>query len=399
MSIITKNITNYKIHAWQTWKRCKELNLNFKFDEIIDINIHTLKLISPNNSKIKIDFICDQCHKQFNKLLRNISMNEINNDYIICKYCKREQTLLEHYNVINPSQNPLIQLKIQNTKANKTEEEKIKIQNKIVQTNLQRYGCINPSHNDQIKNKISQAHLNKTIDEKQQIIDKRKQTNLEKYGVESVSQIPAIQEKRKQTFLKRFGVNNPQKSKTIQEKTKKTNLLRYNAEYTLQNPEIRAKGKLSMYKNNNIPTSKQQNYFYNILKDNELNKENIKLNYPLHHIALDIALLNEKINIEYNGGGHDLDVKLRGSTHEQFLQKEIRRNKFIRQQGWKQIFIISPNDKINNYTDNEYIRIIYIAKQYLLNTNHHWVNIYIEENKFETNIYTQSITNILNIIK
>lgn len=95
--------------------------------------------------------------------------------------------------------------------------------------------------------------------------------------------------------------------------------------------------------------------------------------------------------------GHNLQVKLNGITQEEFNQREIKRNKFIRSQGWKQIFIISPNDKIKNYTDEEYVKIIEIAKLYLLNTTHHWVNIYIEENKFETSIYTQTITNILNI--
>ena len=88
-------------------------------------------------------------------------------------------------------------------------------------------------------------------------------------------------------------------------------------------------------------------------------------------------------------------MKLKGCTLKEFEQKEIRRNKFIRSQGWKQIFIISPNDKINLYTNEEYIKLIQISKDYLLNTSHHWVNIYIEENKIECSCCIESITNII----
>lgn len=172
-------------------------------------------------------------------------------------------------------------------------------------------------------------------------------------------------------------------------------ITRYGVAHALQADQLKAKARITMYKNNTVPTSNQQLYFYNIIQNNELDKNNVILNFPLNHLSLDIALINEKIDIEYNGGGHDLDVKLRGSTHEQFLQKEIRRNKFIKQQGWKQIFIISPNDIIFNFTEQEYLKILAVAKSYLLNTNHHWVNIYIEKDKFETQVYTKQITNIL----
>lgn len=203
---------------------------------------------------------------------------------------------------------------------------------------------------------------------------RQKYTNNIKYNVDYVSQNVNIHYKQQKTNLKRYGVKNPRQNKLIKIKTI----------YTL-------------YKNNKAPISKQQLYFFNLLKNNELNKDNIQLNYPLFYYNLDIALLQEKINIEYNGGGHDLNVKLNRLTQEQFKQKEIRRNKFIRSQSWEQIFIISPNDKIHNYTDKEYIKIMHIAKMYLLNTNHAWVEIYIEENRFKTSVYEQSITNILNI--
>ena len=268
----------------------------------------------------------------------------------------------------------------------KTESEKRDYQDDLIlcKTCRYKYNCLNKYNVENIM-------------QLPQIREKVKQNNLKKYGYEYTAQIPSIKEKIKQTNLKKYGVTMPMQNDLIKQKIQLTMLNKYGTIYALQVPEFKIKARNTMYKNNTIPTSKQQLYLYNILKENIIDQNNIILNYPFHHLSLDIILLNEKIDIEYNGGGHNLDVKLQGCLQEEFEQRELKRNKFIRSQGWEQIFIISPNDEIHNYTDKEYLKIMYIAKQYLLNTTYHWVNIYIEKDKFETNVYTQSITNILNL--
>lgn len=229
---------------------------------------------------------------------------------------------------------------------------------------------------------------------------KREDICMKKYGVKNTFQSLEKKEKIKQTNLQRYNVCNPLQSKKIRKKVEQTNLKKYGVVNVFSSIQIQNKIRQKLYENNTVPTSKPQLFLYNILKEYEINKNNIQLNYPLYSFSLDIALINEKIDIEYNGGGHNLHIKLKNLTQSAFDQREIRRNSIIVRNNWKQIIIISNTDKWyyhNKFTKEQILKLIYIAKMYLLNTNHHWVKIYIEENKFKTNVYTQTITNILNI--
>lgn len=69
------------------------------------------------------------------------------------------------------------------------------------------------------------------------------------------------------------------------------------------------------------------------------------LNYPFYGFFLDI-LYEEWLDIEYNGGGHDLSVKLSQVTEEEFAVKEKRRSAAILSKGLKQLIIECKNDKL-----------------------------------------------------
>lgn len=359
-------------------QRLQQNNIFCNVNDNIELSLEFLKKIISHSVPVKVDFICDQCNKKGSIKLQKITLTEIKDNYIICSACKARKTNLERYGVTNPSQRELVkQKKIKTLQSHYGDQytnilQIPEIREKIKQTNLLKYNVENPSYSDEIKQKISQRYHEKTDEEKQQINKKRENTNLQRYNVKYLHQSSIFQEKYRQTNLQRFGVEYPSQSQQIHNKMQQT-----------------------LYKNNTAPTSIQQQYFYHILQEKEVDKNNIKINYPFSHLLLDIVLINEKINIEYNGGGHNLGVKLGSCTIHDFNIKEIKRSRFIRSQGWKQIFIISPHDKIKNYTDEEYIKMIYMAKQYLLHTSHHWVNIYIEEDQFETSVYTQTINNIL----
>ena len=45
--------------------------------------------------------------------------------------------------------------------------------------------------------------------------------------------------------------------------------------------------------------------------------------------------------------------------------------------------------------DEDYIKIINYAKNFLLTTTHHWANLYIEENLYEGAIEMLDITDII----
>lgn len=231
-----------------------------------------------------------------------------------------------------------------------------------------------------------------------------KQSFLDKYGVDNNFKSPEVQEKRKQTFIKKYGVDHPLKSEIVKNKCKKTNLQRYGVEYGLANEDIKNKKKQtfinkygvdnpfknkeimkkaninrlkSLYKNGNGICSKQQKHLYDLLGG--------ELNYPIDNYLLDIVFLNEMIYIEYNGGGHNIPVKLGQISEKQFEHKEIVRYNYLKNKNWKLIRIVCSNDKL--LEDNLIINLINECKDYLLNSNHSWIELNIDEMKIKCTEY------------
>jgi len=151
------------------------------------------------------------------------------------------------------------------------------------------------------------------------------------------------------------------------ELTKNTNIKRYGVEYPIQLEEFKAKQRNTMYKNNSAPSSKQQNHINDIL--------NGELNYPVGHCSLDIAFPNEKIYIEYDGSGHELQVVFKSITKDEYINKERKRKYFLKKNGWQEIKIISRKDKLTS--DHMLINMIDFAKEYLL-TGHSWITFDID---------------------
>ena len=145
---------------------------------------------------------------------------------------------------------------------------------------------------------------------------KNKELNMLRYGVENQFQRENIKIKIKEVMLEKYGANHPMKVQTIKEKAMKR-----------------------MSDNNGIECSKQQIYLCQLFKG--------ELNYiddSTKGYVIDIALKDKKIAIEYNGGGHDLQVKLGNVSLEEFNNKEIIRYQTLKRNGWKQIKIYSPCD-------------------------------------------------------
>jgi len=200
---------------------------------------------------------------------------------------------------------------------------------------------------------------------------KTKESILKKYGVENVYQSERIKQKIKQTCLIKYGVDNVSKSKIIKEKIQQTFLKKYGVTTSWKDKNVRNKIVKStiktFYKNQSGICSKQQRYLYNLLGG--------KLNYPVDLCQLDIAFPNEMIYIEYDGSGHDLCMKF-GCSEKEFKRKQFQRKIFLQNQGWKLIRIISTKDLLPN--DEVILNLINNYKQYLLNQNHTWVEIDID---------------------
>lgn len=213
---------------------------------------------------------------------------------------------------------------------------------------------------------------------------KIKQSYLDRYGVEHPLQLEEFQNKRKNTCLEKLGVEHPAQNKIIHEKMKKTSLERHGFEYAAQDPEkikiIQSKRLETMSKNNSAPCSKQQKYIHKLIGG--------ELNYPYSRCLLDIAFPNEKIYVEYNGKGHNLNVKLGNITQEEFDINEIKREQYLKFQGWKIIRIISKEDLLPSIDILK--KLINEAKNYL-QSNHSWFNIDVDNSKIVCSVYEEKI--------
>lgn len=63
----------------------------------------------------------------------------------------------------------------------------------------------------------------------------------EKYGVETIANIPGIQDKKRKTCLKKYGVEVSSQSKEVKEKAKENNLEKYGVENVYQREDIKEK--------------------------------------------------------------------------------------------------------------------------------------------------------------
>lgn len=335
MPIIDKQI---KI-KWASSNKQYYIEKGYTFTKMNDEFHVSIQDLRPTSHQL-VKCECNYCGAIIFKEYRRCS-NNIND--ICCGKCqpkKNKKVLLNKYGVENISQ-------LQETK------------DKVKQTNLERWGVEN----------ISQSEL---------IKEKKVQSSINKYGTRNVLQSDEVKEKCKQTCRERYGVDHHMLSKDYKIKFENNNLKKYGYKYPFQSSEVQNKIAINraktMYKNGTAACSKQQRYIYDLLINNGFECE---LNYPVDRCLLDIAFPKENIYIEYDGGGHDLRIK-HGMSVEEFNQREMNRQYYLKSLGWKLIRIKCLSDQL---PDNKtIIYLIKVAKEYLLNSDHSWYKIDIDNN-------------------
>lgn len=205
-----------------------------------------------------------------------------------------------------------------------------------------------------------------------EIKEKVRKTNLERYGTPCALNNPEIKKKGERTLIERYGVDNFFKVEGFAEIAKATSLKKYGYEHFMSDPVKKAQAVAkrieTVYLKGNAPTSRQQIYLHEILGG--------ELNYPMSSLMLDIAFPEDKIYLEYQGSGHDLDVKLGKCTEEEFKQKEINRYYYMRKLGWKMIEVISKKDDLPN--QNKIAEMLILSLDVL--KNHSYISFDIDNN-------------------
>lgn len=272
---------------------------------------------------------------------------------------------------------------------------------KVRESNIKKYGQ-SVAALESTRKKMAETSLLRYGKEHYAQTDKHKQNMrehfLQKHGVEYYSQTQEYKIKCAATSLKRYGVSHYSKTKEFSEKIQKTNLERYGVPYysqtdnfttetadkwknktpeeiqsitnkrqaahlkncgfmhPMQNPEIKKKAMQTVYENGNMTASSQQLYICELV--------NGVLNYPVGLSHLDIAFPEDKIYVEYDGGGHNLGVKIGNTTQEEFDAKDRRRSFSLFDKGWKEIRLVTDTDKLPK--DCEILKTFKKAKSFLM---------------------------------
>lgn len=207
---------------------------------------------------------------------------------------------------------------------------------------------------------------------------KNKETVFAKYGVDNISSIDGVQEKKNRTCQENFGCEYPMQSKKVIKKSRKSMLKKYGFEHNLQREDIKNHVKImnseNRYKNGSIVSSKAQRYICELY--------NGKLNYPVGYYNLDI-LLDDNIFVEYNGSGHDLNVKRGQITKELFIKKESIRYHYVKSKGYKEIIFDNLSDKLPS--DDTLLDLKNKCIEYFkANKNSNWIRIDLDTGRIKT---------------
>ena len=176
-------------------------------------------------------------------------------------------------------------------------------------------------------------------------------------------------QKQQLTSLKKFGVPYYTYTDEFKKQVAKTFLDKYGYENISQSPIIKEKKSKTFFANSSQKSSRQQRFICELYRG--------VLNFSIKSYSADIYLLNDNLIVEYDGGGHTLNLVTGRETVEEYNQKEIIRYNIIKREGYKQMRIISSKDLLPS--DPALLQMLSEAKQYFsLYPNHSWIEYNID---------------------
>ena len=276
---------------------------NIKLGELLEVNVLDLLPTSPTIVKCQ----CDYCGIEYENKFLYVSNKDKICCSLKCSHDKIKENFINKYGVSH-------QMHLKETKE------------KIRKTCIEKYGVDSPCKSSQVREKMEKSCLEKLgvkyPSQSIEVKEKIKQTWIENYGTDHISKSDIIKEKKKETTIKNYGVDNPWKAAEVKEKIKQTWIENYGVDNPMKNEEIKKKSLSLGLPKGKFPSSKQQRYLCKLLTGDLIN-----LNKFLNNCICDIMLKDKKIIIEYDGGGHWMQVDRGWMTLEEFTHKEIIREK------------------------------------------------------------------------
>ena len=193
-----------------------------------------------------------------------------------------------------------------------------------------------------------------------------------------------IKKRKEMVNMKRYGVKYAFQAESVKKKISDALKQKYGVEKVGHIPGIHDKVVKTKQKRGSIPSSWQQNRLAKLFGG--------ELNYPIKSYAADVALLLDRIVIEYNGSGHNLMVQQNFETQEDFNIKEKNRLKVLIEEGWKVVIIQSF---IDNIGDNFTLKKLFQYAKKLFNQGLDYIIIDFDKGYVITEDYTMTIQNAL----
>lgn len=348
----------------------KKLGLYTKARDVVYIKS---ELVMPTSGS-KIWVQCDYCGKEFLKrAVDYYDKIESVGAKCACEECygkKSQESIIAKYGThfLNID---AFQEKRRNTCLERygtdfvTQSEEVK--EKIKETMMQNYGVDNYTKTDEYKQKSKTTSLQKYgVEHHTQtnaFKEKQIKYNQEKYGVDWYFSSDEFKGKTIATCLEKYGQENhyTEESKL---KRKETCLKKYGFDSYSKTEEAKLKARDNLMKQGCLQSSYGQEHICKLV--------NGTLNHPFHGFFLDI-LYEDWLDIEYNGGGHNLSVKLAQVTEEEFAVKEKRRSAAILNKGLKQLIIECKNDKLPD--DDKLKEVIFNSIEKLRNSENKKITI------------------------
>lgn len=346
--------------------------------EVNDLNKH---------SRAQVEVMCDYCESIISKPYRHYLKGRKDIQKDSCRKCSHLK--VKEVNLLKYGYEYYTSTKEFREKAKKTNIDRYgvpypiqtkAVKEKIKQTNIDKYGVSSYTQTQEYLDKVKETsrrkygvnHHGKAKD----IVEKRTNTIRDRYGVENISQLDSVKDKKKQTLQLNYGVDAPAQSEIVRSRMRQTSKDKYGFEYPMQAIEVKEKLRKTLSDENLVKTSLQQKILHYLYGG--------ELNHPYYNANLDIAFPEEKIYMEYNGGGHWLRVKFGHFTEEEFKQFERNRWYSLYRSGWKDIRITSKKDKLPS---NSVLIDMFNKGKEILYSGRSWVEFDIDNSLIKTSQY------------
>ena len=326
-------VSKYAVVIWNNSNKKHYVEKGYTFTFIGDTFLAKVEDLTCYSGAI-VEYECDICHDSFFTKYANVSKKiKLNKPYSCSRKCAKEiakQTCLKKYGEEYSSRNKKVK-----EKASKTYKEHWgketnpdgynDLRKRTKETSLKRYNVENPAQSKKIREQISNTKKNFSPEKKENIRQKTNDTCMEKYGKKRTWNLPDVWEKTK------TATNYTQKE-------------------------------MGFFKQ-----SKQQIYLHNLLGG--------EIDFVCGIYILDI--MKNNIDIEYDGGGHTLSIKIQNISFDEFYKKEDRRNKYVIEHGFKIIRYVSDKDKL--FQDNIILNLFDYCYMYLEQPEHNLIYIDVDK--------------------